>query len=148
MKNFNHYQFDAELNGDCITLSQNQSGGYEAVCLHVSQLRILFEQIGYIEPPNPATYRTSTVERRLRKLTDKIIDFADNTSMREDIVHRCGDGIEYLTLLDTIVELAVEFIEDLDESDPAPPAKAPDKPTAKASPMPTAKPSFELTHPA
>jgi hypothetical protein len=126
---------------------QSGVGDPNVIHLHPAQLRHVAEMFGLVAPHYPASHRSSMVERRLRKLTDKIVDFADNTSMREDIVYRCGDGIEYLTLLDTIVDLALEFIEDLGEAEPAPPAKAPDKPTGKASPTPTAKQDFELTHP-
>jgi hypothetical protein len=139
---FEHHHLEVERDGDYVILRQNESGGTEAVCLHVSQLRYVAEMAGVVQPNYPADELTKRLAHQLCEIRRELADECYRShwlGMTWEKLHGYCESIP-----DNVFPW--EMFED--EADQAPPATAPEKPTAKPSPTPTAKPSFELTHPA
>ena len=53
-------------------------------------------------------------QRKLTRLAEAILEFADDGLMCSDIVERCGDGFLYLAHLDGVARLATDYMEQLE----------------------------------
>lgn len=111
-----------EITGDHIRLEQDSGiGEVHVIGLHKVQLKLLAEQAGLLNPVTDAQTTCSacvTLERRLRTVTEKLKDVAQNSGYRTEIFERCGNGYEYLAILDNVVSLADEFLKDVGNAGP------------------------------
>lgn len=88
---------------------EQQSGVDEPNVIHLHPEQVLFiaRQLCGMKPET--TEKVADLERRIAVLTDKLQSIVCNSAFRGDIIERCGDGFEYLTKLDSVLDLALEF---------------------------------------
>ena len=99
-----------EINGELIEL--HQDGGSEGV-FNISLHRIHFDHIASKLGVPSLTITAETIRRRLEIVEARINALANATHYRDEIIKTCGSGIEFMTELDAVCELACEFLTDI-----------------------------------
>ena len=102
-----------EINGEMIELQQD--GGIEGM-FSISLHRIHFDHIASKLGVPSLTITAETIRRRLKIIEARINALANATHYRTEIMEHCGSGIEFMTELDSVCELANEFLNDLNFS--------------------------------
>lgn len=103
------YDLAFAFDGDRVRLEQSTGPGEVAVVdLHPSQLRLLAERAGLLPPGS-----NGIAARRLRTVRDKLGALVGADYFRGELLDRCHLGSEFLTELDSICDLAEEFLRDL-----------------------------------
>ena len=102
-----------EINGEMIELHQDGgSEGNNNISLH----RIHFDHIASKLGIPSLTITAETIKRRLEIIEARINALASATHYRDEIIKHCGSGIEFMTELDAVCELASEFLNDINTS--------------------------------
>ena len=89
---FEHHDLEFERNGDCIILRQNESGGAEAVYLHVSQLRYVAEVAGVVQPSYPDDELTKRLARQLCEVRMEMAELYGCANHKLDILYERLDA--------------------------------------------------------
>lgn len=106
------YDIAYEIDGNNINLEQGIGcGEVTSICLHRIHLQHIAGQLGI--PTLDAS--AATIKRRFQTVADRLEALASTQHYREDILDRCSIGLEFITELDAICDLAGEFLEDLDD---------------------------------
>lgn len=100
-----------EIKGEMIELQQD--GGSEGV-FNISLHRIHFDHIASKLGIPSLTITAETIRRRLEIIEARINALANATHYRDEIIKSCSSGIEFVTELDAVCELASEFLKDID----------------------------------
>lgn len=107
------------LHNGHIELTQVDDGYTDRVVLHPEQLALIAKLAGFPVAEVAATAAENRrLRRRLEKLDERIRDFALADYYRSEILERCGQGMEIITVLDALVTISEEFVADLDEETP------------------------------
>ncbi|MBK9522878.1 MAG: hypothetical protein IPO13_14925 [Rhodocyclaceae bacterium] len=116
------YDLSWKIDGDNIRLKQDAGiDEVHVIDLHPAQLKLLAEQAGLLNLATGSQSTSSafvTLERRFRIVTEKLKDVVENVGYRQEIFEQCGSGMEYLTILDSVVTLADEFLKDVGNAGP------------------------------
>ncbi len=133
-----------------LNITPLQNGGFELsqlaggleepdlILLHPCQIRYLCEQAGLLTP-DPTPRLSARHVGRLHALRDRLHDLHD--LYYNEIVDRCGSGIEISLHLEAIADLVYEMIEDIGTAPPSeqcnadvtlPPLQAAPKATKRA----------------
>lgn len=110
-----------------LTIKPLANGGFElsqqtgledpaAIELHPCQVRLLAERAGLLTP-DPTARMSARHMRRIRFLRDRIKQLED--VYRDEIIDRCGAGIEICLHMEAIADLACELVEDCSSVAPA-----------------------------
>lgn len=99
-----------EIKGDVIQLQQDDgSEGVSNISLH----RIHFDHIASKLGIPILTITAETIRRRFEIVEARINALAIAEHYRNEIIERCGSGIEFFTELDAVCEIASEFLNDI-----------------------------------
>lgn len=90
-----------------IRLTQTDCGDPYIVDAHPEQILFIARQLCGMKPDD--ANKVSELERRLSILTDRLEGLVTADWFRSQIIDRCGDGIEIVTKLDALLDLAIEF---------------------------------------
>lgn len=93
------------IDGDYIQLSQ--SGSDDLFILHRIHFAHICQELG-LPTLDPLS---EVLARRLLMVSARISQLADSAVYRDEIISRCGSGVEILTELDSVATLAEEFCE-------------------------------------
>lgn len=97
----------AQMKDGSIRLTQSNLGVDCTIHAHPEQLAYYARQL--CESKSETTQKIADLERRLSVITDKLQDFVCNEPFRNDLIKYCVHGFEYLTRLDALLDLALEF---------------------------------------
>lgn len=88
---------------------EQQSGCEEpsVIHLHPEQLLFIARRLCGMKPETAE--KVADLERRIAVLTDRLGQFVNDQDIRNDVIDRCADGIEYIVRLDGLLDLAIEF---------------------------------------
>lgn len=88
---------------------EQQAGLQEPSVIHLHPEQVLFiaRQLCGMKPDD--ANKVAELERRLSILTDCLEGLVTADWFRSQIIDRCGDGIEIVTKLDALLDLAIEF---------------------------------------
>ncbi len=100
-----------EIQGEIIQLQQ--SAGSEGI-YNISLHRIHFDHIASKLGIPSLTISAQMIRRRLEIIEARINALASANHYRTEIIDSCGSGIEFITELDAVSELASEFLKDTD----------------------------------
>lgn len=95
------------IDGNFIQLNQRNSD--DLFILHRIHFAHICQELG-LPTLDPLS---QVLARRLLMVSARISQLADDASYREEIVTRCGCGVEILTELDSVATLADEFCKDI-----------------------------------
>ena len=87
-----------------------QSAGLEepnVIHLHPEQVLFIARQLCGMKPETAE--KVADLERKLAILCDRLGQFVNDHDIRNDMIDRCRDGIEYIVRLDGLLDLAIEF---------------------------------------
>jgi len=102
-----------EIKDDIILIEQDDGcGEVQRVALH----KIHFEHITSKFGLPVLTITAEAVRRKLQFVYDRLESLAEAKHYRTEIIERCGSGIEFIVELDTVCDLASEFLKDINES--------------------------------
>lgn len=90
-----------------IRLTQTDCGDQYIVDAHPEQVLFIARQLCGMKPDD--ANRVAELERRIAVLTDRFEELITADWLRNQIINRCGDGIEIITKLDALLDLAIEF---------------------------------------
>lgn len=106
-----------EANGDEILIEQDLGGTTHYVSLHLIHVRLMAERLGLVACTDPsAAQRIETLSRRLRLLHHRIDRLTDYLLNHSD--HRHADLSWELTYSTATLDIADEFVQDLDDTAP------------------------------
>ena len=107
------------LHNGHIELTQWDNGNEDRVVLHPDQFALIAKLAGFpVAGVAAIAAENRRLRRRLEKLDELIRDFVLADYYRSEILERCGQGMEIITVLDALVTIAEEFVADLDEEMP------------------------------
>lgn len=111
----------SRLDDGTIRLEQiGYAGESTLIDLHPEQLLFVARQL--CDMKAETAEKVADLERKLSILCDRIGEFISDSNIRNDIIDRCHDGIEYVVRLDGLHDLAIEFDGNrLLPNDPPPP---------------------------
>lgn len=99
-----------EIKDDVIYLEQDDvSGNLHRIALHRLHLYHISSKLSI---PS-LTITAKTIGRRLEMVEARINALADSEHYRKEIIERCGSGLEFITELDAVCDIASEFIKDM-----------------------------------
>ncbi|HLO63486.1 MAG TPA: hypothetical protein VK165_11065 [Azonexus sp.] len=90
-----------------IRLTQTDCGDPYIVDAHPEQILFIARQLCGMKPDD--ANKVAELERRLSILTDRMEGLVTADWFRSQIIDHCGDGIEIVTKLDALLDLAIEF---------------------------------------
>lgn len=89
---------------------QNYAGEVSTILLAPEQLKPITRCLcGPVNFTEDAATRCEELKRRLRVLTDKLVDIVGAECFRRDLLDQGEDGCWYLARLDGLVDIASEF---------------------------------------
>jgi hypothetical protein len=105
-----------------LTIKPLENGGFElsqqtgvdeadVILLHACQVRLLAERVGLLTP-DPTARMSAPHVRRQRALRERLYQLHDD-GYYDEIIDRCGSGLEIILNLRAIWDLADELIEDI-----------------------------------
>lgn len=99
-----------EINEDVIQLEQDTGcGEINSVVLHRVHFDLIASKLGI-----PClTITADSIKRRFEIVETRMNALADSEYYRKEIIERCGSGIEFLTELDAVCQIASEFLKDI-----------------------------------
>jgi hypothetical protein len=86
-----------------------QSGMDEPNVIHLHPEQVLYVARRLCGLKSETAEQVADLERRISVLTDGLQKLVTEQWFRDDIVKRCGDGIEIMVRLDALLDLAYEF---------------------------------------
>lgn len=103
---FHDLTFQRQPDGS-IRLLQSEVGEDYIIDLHPEQLLFIAHQLCGMKPET--AHKVAELERRIAVLTDKLQNLVCNKAFRGDLIEYIGEGFEYLTKFDGLLDLAMEF---------------------------------------
>lgn len=88
---------------------EQQSGCEEPSVIHLHPEQILFVARQLCGMKAETAEKVADLERKLAILCDRLGEFISDPNIRNDIIDRCRDGIEYIVRLDGLHDLSIEF---------------------------------------
>lgn len=106
MTKFHDLSFTQRADGT-VLLTQTDCGEDYSIAAHPEQLLFIARRLCGMKADTAE--KVADLERKLAILCDRLGEFISDPNIRNDIIDRCRDGIEYIVRLDGLHDLAIEF---------------------------------------
>ncbi len=103
---FHDLAFDLMDDGT-VKLTQTDCGEDYIITAHPEQIAFIARRLCGMNSANAE--QVSELERKLSVITDRLERLVTDDWFRKGIINECGDGIEMISKLDGLVDLAVEM---------------------------------------
>lgn len=111
--NERHFDLRAEqIEDGSIMLTQTDCGEEYKIAAHPEQIIYFARRLCGMKPE--MANQAQELERRLAVLAGELAWFVTEKDIREEIIDRCPNGVEFIIRLDAISDLATEFTEGLE----------------------------------